>query len=106
MKKWTMPKWLEPYRESIVNTGGNSVESLMNDDGTNSNVFNNAPRALICAAVKSQVALLERLREGGLLRQPVCVDCGAQLKFDALRSDAFEVCAACSPLNQTRSKHR
>lgn len=67
-KKWKMPTWMEAYRKSILNTGGNPVEDLMNDDGTNSNVFNNAPRALICCAVKSQVALLESLHESGSLK--------------------------------------
>lgn len=66
-KKWTMPKWMEPHRAVIYNTGGNAIEELMNDDGTNSNIFNNAPRALICVAVKSQVSLLERLHESGVL---------------------------------------
>lgn len=65
---WTMPRWMEPYRAKITNTGGNSVEDLMNDDGTNSNVFNNAPRALICVAVKSQVAMLEVLHKAGHLK--------------------------------------
>lgn len=62
-KKWVMPEWMEEYRGDINNTGGNSVEELMNDDGKNSNVFNNAPRALICVAVKSQVHLLETLHQ-------------------------------------------
>ena len=66
-KKWQMPEWMEPLRNEIKNTGGNSIEDLMNDDGTNSNVFNNAPRALICVAVKSQVGLLEWLHTRGKL---------------------------------------
>ena len=68
MKKvWIMPEWMEKYRKMIVNTGGNAIEELVNDDGTNSNVFNNAPRALICVAVKSQVNLLEILHKEGLI---------------------------------------
>lgn len=66
-RTWKMPKWMEPYRDLICNTGGNSIEELMNDDGTNSNVFNNAPRALICVAVKSQVGLLQDLEAHGFL---------------------------------------
>jgi len=66
-KKWTMPKWMLPYANLINNTGGNPIEELVNDDGTNSNVFNNAPRALICCAVKCQVNLLESLHRKGLL---------------------------------------
>ncbi len=65
MKKWIMPGWMIQYKDMIVNTGGNTVESLMNDE--NSNMFNNAPRALICVAIKSQVRLLEELYEKGLL---------------------------------------
>lgn len=67
-KKWVMPKWMEPYRDMIRDTGGNPIEELMNDDGTNSNVFNNAPRALICCAVKCQVAFLESLHARDLLK--------------------------------------
>ena len=63
-----MPEWMKRYASLIVNTGGNNIEDLVNDDGTNSNVFNNAPRALICAAVKSQVTLLELLYEKELLK--------------------------------------
>lgn len=66
-KLWKMPKWMEEFRSCFHNTGGNSIEELMNDDGTNSNVFNNALRALLCIAVKSQVALLEELHELGVL---------------------------------------
>jgi len=66
-KEWKMPEWMERYQEHITNTGGNPIEELMNDDGTNSNVFNNAPRALICVAVKSQVALLEILHHRKLI---------------------------------------
>lgn len=64
---WTMPEWMEPFRKLINNTGGNTIEDLVNDDGTNSNVFNNAPRALICCAVKCQVDLLKTLHNEGLL---------------------------------------
>lgn len=59
VRRWTMPPWMESYRGLIGNTGGNSIEELMNDHHTVVQV--NAPRAMICVAVKSQVALLERL---------------------------------------------
>lgn len=61
---WTMPKWMEPHRETIVNTGGNSIEDLMND---RSNVVVNAPLALISCAVQSQVALLTKLHNQNLI---------------------------------------
>lgn len=66
-EKWKMPKWMEWYRPYFRNTGGNTIEDLYNDDGTNSNLLNNAPRALICVAVKSQVDLLTKLHELGHL---------------------------------------
>lgn len=66
-RNWKMPKWMEKYREFINNTGGNPIEELYNDDGTNSNVFNNAPRALICCAVKCQVEFLYRLKQEKLI---------------------------------------
>ena len=65
---WVMPEWMEPYRDLINNTGGNPVEELMNDHSTN--VFVNAPRAMLCVAVASQVMLLTHLHEGGALVQP------------------------------------
>lgn len=64
MIQWTMPKWMEPFRESIVNTGGNSVEDLMND---RSNVVVNAPLAMLAVAVHSQVTLLNILHKQGIL---------------------------------------
>jgi hypothetical protein len=67
MRKWKMPAWMERYRSLFVNTGGNSVEELVNDDGTNSNLQNNAVRALLCVAVKSQVSLLEQLHEADMI---------------------------------------
>ncbi len=65
MKKWIMPDWMEQYKDLIVNTGGNGIGELMNDN--KSTAFNNAPRAIICVAVKSQISLLEKLHDKGLL---------------------------------------
>lgn len=62
---WTMPLWMEPHRDRIKNTGGNSVEELVND--TDSNMHNNCIRAALCVAVKSQVGLLEHLHRDGVL---------------------------------------
>jgi hypothetical protein len=62
---WVMPAWMEKYRAIIVNTGGNPIEELMNDHDTIVQV--NAPRAIICVAVKSQVALLYALNQQGIL---------------------------------------
>lgn len=59
-KKWKMPKWMEPYREYIVNTGGNSVEDMVNG---NADPLTNLPLSTLQACVKSQVALLQHLHE-------------------------------------------
>ena len=63
-ESWKMPKWMEPYRQSIVNTGGNSVEEMVNDRSV---VQVNAPRAMLAACVTSQVALLISLQRQGYL---------------------------------------
>ena len=65
-KPWTMPDWMEKYRSLINNTGGNSVEDLVRDRKTN--MLINAPRAMLCVAVKSQVMLLESLHESGHIK--------------------------------------
>ena len=62
--RWQMPKWMERYAPEIVNTGGNDVWELMDDDSL---VQINAPRAMLAVAVKSQVALLEKLYRKGML---------------------------------------
>jgi phage-related protein len=62
---WTMPEWMEPYRQHIANTGGNSIEDLMNDQG--STVSNNVIRAALIVSVDSQIILLHRLQKHGFL---------------------------------------
>ena len=58
---WVMPKWMEKYRVHLDRFGGgNPVEELMNDGGK-SNVFNNAPRAMICCQMIAMVHLLQLL---------------------------------------------
>ena len=66
-EKWKMPPWMNAYKGLINNTGGNEVTELMNDHTTN--VVVNAPRAMICVAVKSQVSLLEVLHDKGHLAE-------------------------------------
>lgn len=65
---WKMPKWMKPYREMFCNTGGNSIEELMNDQ--DSNMFNNAPRAALAIGIDGQVGLLTRLYKNRLLAPP------------------------------------
>lgn len=64
---WSMPDWMEPYREFIGNTGGNPIEELVNDKTTNG--LNNYIRAALIVSVESQVHLLHRLHSQGLLRE-------------------------------------
>lgn len=62
---WKMPKWMEKYRASINNTGGNTVEELMNDHTTTIDI--NMVLAMLCVAVQSQVRLLTVLRADKLI---------------------------------------
>lgn len=64
--RWTMPDWMEPFRNMISDTGGNPIEELMNDRHTTT--FENAPRAILCVAVNAQVTLLERLHKSGRIK--------------------------------------
>lgn len=62
--KWTMPEWMECYRDCIVNTGGNSIEELMNGDA---DPRVNLPMSTLQCSVKSQVAMLNVMRKRGML---------------------------------------
>lgn len=64
-KEWTMPEWMEKYRGFFNNTGGNSVEELMNDHS--SDMFTNPILAALCISCHSQVALLTKLHADGLI---------------------------------------
>lgn len=66
--QWVMPPALEQYRDMICNTGGLSIEELMQRSrDPDCNVVVNAPLALICQAVESQLILLKRLHKAGKL---------------------------------------
>jgi hypothetical protein len=56
--RWHMPAWMERYRELIVNTGGNSVEDMVNG---RADPRVNLPPSTLQACVKSQVLLLQAL---------------------------------------------
>ncbi len=62
--KWEMPKWMEPYRRHIVNTGGNEVEDMVNGVADQRV---NLPLSTLQACVKSQVSLLQKLHSLGKL---------------------------------------
>ena len=64
MKKWKMPKWMQPYADCIVNTGGNDIEDMVNG---HADPLVNLPLSTLQACVKSQVSLLNQLHEEGML---------------------------------------
>lgn len=61
-KRWTMPTWMEKYRDCIVNTGGNDVEEMVNG---HADPLTNLPLSMLQACVTSQVAMLNLLRQNG-----------------------------------------
>lgn len=63
--EWVMPDWMERFRDFIRNTGGNTVEDLMND--TDSNSQNNHIRWAMKVSVADQVKLLGVLVAAGEL---------------------------------------
>lgn len=63
-EEWIMPDWMEKYRDEFVNTGGNTVEELMNWHGT---MDTNMPMACLSMCVSSQVSLLMQLKKNSLI---------------------------------------
>ena len=66
--EWSMPPWMEKYRDCFNNTGGNSIEDLMNRE-VNPQV--NLPVWVLKVAVESQVNFLLKLHKDGLLAATV-----------------------------------
>lgn len=64
-KRWAMPVWMERHRSFLCD--GKRAEEFLNCDGVNCNVVVNAPRALLCQSMNSQVSLLERLKKEGVI---------------------------------------
>lgn len=64
-KEWIMPKWMEPYRDLIANTGGNTVEKCFNSKAT---LQINMPMAILNISVTSQISLLNKLHDEGKLK--------------------------------------
>lgn len=60
MKNWKMPRWMEKYRTSFNNTGGNTVEECMN---SREDIRVNLPMWTIGVMVKAQVGMLTKLYE-------------------------------------------
>jgi hypothetical protein len=69
--RWHQPKWMRPLVHLLNNTGGHiTPEMAMNCDAKSCNLVVNAPRALLCQSVRSQVILLESLHKEGLSESP------------------------------------
>ncbi len=62
--KWSMPGWMEPYRDFFNNTGGNSIEDLANG---NSSPAINSILFTLETCVRSQIQLLCTLHKEGRL---------------------------------------
>jgi hypothetical protein len=82
-----MPKWMEHYRDSFVNTGGNDIESMQNG---NADPRVNLPLSTLQACVKSQVSFLYQLKKKGLL----LAERDHQVR-DAALEEAAEVADSC-----------
>lgn len=69
-KTWKKPDWLkQKYVTLLNNTGGwMTPEDVMNCDDPSCNVIVNAPKALLCVAVRSQIQYLIALHDAGLLK--------------------------------------
>jgi hypothetical protein len=67
-ENWTMPEWMEPYRNYFNNTGGNSVETLMRHLDT-PGLASNIVLFTLAATALSQVQLLTTLHDAGKLPQ-------------------------------------
>lgn len=69
---WTMPEWMEPYRDLLeADLGGGTIENLLND--RTSNGFNNMIRAALICMADSKVRLLATLHRDGLLAERTAV---------------------------------
>ena len=86
-KPWVMPKWMKPLERFINNTGGNEIEELVNDHETTVQV--NAPRAMVCVAVKAQVLLLQTLASKNMIAHP------GKKKGLLFEKDWFELAVEC-----------
>lgn len=62
-----MPDWIEPYRDLFTNTGGNSIETLMNAPPNTGRT--NVVLGSLAIAMEAQLHLLYRLREAGMLAE-------------------------------------
>lgn len=64
-KKWIMPEWMEKYRKLIGDTGGNTIEELMNYDSFAKGLD---PLGVLACCVSSQITLLKQLYALGVIK--------------------------------------
>lgn len=63
--QWTMPKWMRPYTNVIVQgETAEYVEKMVNDKTA---IQINAPKALMAVEIGGRVQMLTRLHKEGLL---------------------------------------
>ena len=93
VKKWTMPEWMEPFRQFL--TEPDRAEEYKNCDGVNCNVVVNAPRALMCQTASSEIGLLYRLKKADLI--------GSGDNTERMASCLHDIGAYCGrPMDKTR----
>ena len=71
-KKWTMPDWMKqylPFIQGNMPKETQTPEDIEDLHNGRADVFSNAPLALIQMGVNSQITILERLHEAGLLKE-------------------------------------
>jgi len=61
IEKWIQPDWMKSIKWSkLIPCTKDQVEELVNA-GSEINVFNNAPKAMMCVSVKTSVKYVEKL---------------------------------------------
>lgn len=66
-KPWTMPEWMKPYEPFFQNTGGWTVEDLYNCP--REQTMGNIVLGAMVVAIESQITLLYRMKNAGLLSE-------------------------------------
>jgi len=66
MTGWVMPEWMKPFEKYIFNASGASVEDIINRKDEIYRV-QLVGMLMVLTSVESQVKLLKRLHEDGLI---------------------------------------
>ncbi|HCH9097676.1 TPA: hypothetical protein NNT20_004851 [Salmonella enterica] len=62
---YAVPDWMRQYLPLFQNTGGNDVESLLHDEGTN--MFANSIRYMLIVSARSQYGILMEMHRNGFI---------------------------------------